>query len=45
MACVAAMFFPGSPWILNHNKVQAAGLSCPNEISVHVLLAGVVGAR
>jgi len=45
IACVAGMFFPGSPWILNHNKVQAAGLSCPNVISVHVLLAGVVGAR
>jgi len=44
IACVAAMFFPGSLWILNH-KVQAAGLSCPNIISVHVLLAGVVGAR
>jgi len=45
IACVAAMFFPGSPWILYHNKVQTSGLSCPNEFSVHVLLAGVVGAR
>jgi len=45
IACVAAMFFPGSPRILNHNKVQVQGLSCPNEISVYVLLAGVVGAR
>jgi len=45
IACVAAMFFPGSPWILYNNKVQGSGLSCPNEISVHVLLAGVVGAR
>jgi len=46
IACVAAMYLPGSPWILRDEfQFQGSNPACPNHISVYVLLSGVVAAR
>jgi len=45
VACVMAMYLPGSPWIMRDDKFQGSNGPCPNALSVYVLMSGVVGAR
>jgi len=44
VACVMAMYLPGSPWI-QQDKFQGSNENCPNVLSVYVLMSGVVAAR